>query len=183
MILRLPGPFPRPRFPSPVVPHRTLHCSLLPPAGVPARGGPGDSCPAPRDGRVSSWWRSPGSRKFLKNPCPSMPRSSTPAGFCNAGLYASRVGAFRPLNNVGSRISAFEAQFRGLDDPCVRFITWITPSNATLGSDWWPAFIGQDWIPAGSLRKVSITFRFGCLCDIPLSQASCRPQCSRSLPE
>jgi len=48
-----------------------------------------------------------------------------------------------------------EAQSHGFCDHCLRFTAMVTHGHARLVSDCWPSFVGLDWLPTGSLRKVS----------------------------
>ena len=48
-----------------------------------------------------------------------------------------------------------EAQLHGFCDHYLRFTAMVTHGHARLASDCWPGFIGLDWLPTGSLRKVS----------------------------
>ena len=54
---------------------------------------------------------------------------------------------------------AFEAQLHGFYDRCLRFTAMVTHSHARLASGCRPGFTGLDWLPTGSLRKVSASVR------------------------
>ena len=58
---------------------------------------------------------------------------------------------YKDSRNVGTN----EAQLHGFCDHCLRFTAMVTHGRARLASDCWPSFIGLDWLPTGSLRKVS----------------------------
>jgi hypothetical protein len=49
----------------------------------------------------------------------------------------------------------FEAPSHGFCDRCLRFTATVTCGHARLASNCSPSFVGSDWLPTGSLRKVS----------------------------
>jgi hypothetical protein len=73
-----------------------------------------------------------------------------PDGISTPGHYG---GSMRPsatlTTSAPAYYSPYEAESHGLSTPCVRFATWVTPRNATLGSGGWPGFAGWDWLPTG----------------------------------
>ena len=50
-----------------------------------------------------------------------------PGGAATPSPLGAVAVAFRPVNDVGSALSAFEAQSHGLHAPCVRFAAGVTP--------------------------------------------------------
>jgi len=62
----------------------------------------------------------------------------------------------RADNGEDSRsVGTNEAQSQGFCNHCLRFTAMVTHGHARLVSDCWPSFVGLDWLPTGSLRKVS----------------------------
>jgi hypothetical protein len=63
-------------------------------------------------------------------------------------------------------LHSFGAQSHGLQTPCVRFAGWVAPPPRNTRFRLLAHLAGLDWLPAGSLRKVSRT-----IASFPLSQA------------
>ena len=94
-----------------------------------------------------------GPPRFLGVPHARVPRSRTPVesrcqASCGTSMLPSAVvtaSASTPtqlsrLNDAARALPVYASQRR------------LPGHHATLGSGWWPAFAGRDWLPAGTLR-------------------------------
>ena len=85
-------------------------------------------------------------------PCTHAPLSD-PGGISVPGQSRHFDAAFRCCDDVG-----FHAyQLSGLYHAACALPVYasqrrLPERHATLGSGWWPAFAGRDWLPAGTLR-------------------------------
>jgi len=86
----------------------------------------------------------------------NVPCSLTPAG----PLY-SATAALRVLSSAFTTTSTpaitehFEAHSHGPHIRCLRFAGWVTPPPRKTRFRRLASLTGRDWLPAGSLRKVS----------------------------
>jgi len=94
------------------------------------------------------------SPKFLGDPRSHLPCSQTSAGPPRQAIRSLRCCPC-VFDRKDSRDSSFGAQSHGFCDRCLRFTALVTQGRARLASDCGPGFVGMDWLPSGSLRKVS----------------------------
>jgi hypothetical protein len=94
------------------------------------------------------------SPKFLGDPRSHLPCSQTSAGPPRQAIRSLRCCPC-VFDRKDSRDSSFGAQSHGFCDRCLRFTAMVTQGRARLASDCGPGFVGMDWLPSGSLRKVS----------------------------
>jgi hypothetical protein len=144
----------------PVAPPAALRCLRLavprmgslfaPRRGEPACLGPGLGHPVARPGLLRGDDRA--SQVPGHPPCTHAPLSD-PGGISVPGHSRHLDAAFRCCDDVG-----FHAyQLSGLYHAACALPVYasqrrLPERHATLGSGWWPAFAGRDWLPAGMLR-------------------------------
>ena len=111
--------------------------------------------------------------RFLGDPVVDMPCSrdpgetSTPSCHVSVSVLPSAKGTTSALTNLLS----------GLNHTACPLAVYASqpgspPDHARLASGWWLAFAGQDWLPAGSQRKVSTTRT---ACHPPFPSFPCTP--------
>jgi hypothetical protein len=97
--------------------------------------------------------------------------SQVPGGpLCAYALFMDpgRTARTRPItvrrhgprlgNNEGSHNQkAFGARSHGFGTRCLRFAPWVTHSGRKTRFPWLANLTGRDWLPAESLRKVSVS--------------------------
>ncbi len=111
----------------------TLSLVLFAPGGWTTANGPGQLLPR-RPHRVPDKERlSP--PRFLGDPCVHAVLFD-PGGAHAPGRLGARAVVFRPVNDVDSALSAFEAQSHSLHAPCVRFAGGITPAPRNTRFRW-----------------------------------------------
>jgi hypothetical protein len=84
-----------------------------------------------------------------------MPCSVTPAGSPRQAISTLRYCLPSFLRRRLPRRESFGAESHGLRTRCLRSVTTVTRSHVRLASGCWPSFAGRDWLPAGSLCRVS----------------------------
>ncbi len=94
-----------------------------------------------------------GPPRFLGIPRARMPRSRTPVESRCQAIHDTSMLPSAVVKASASTIS----QLSGLCHAACALPVYasqrrLPQRHATLGSGWWPAFAGRDWLPAGTLR-------------------------------
>ena len=105
--------------------------------------------------RSGSYAEAAGPPRFLGNPSAYMPCSLTPVGPPRQAISALQCCLPPYSKRRLPRREPFGAQSHGLHTRCLRSVTTVTRSHVRLASGCWPSFAGRDWLPAGSLCRVS----------------------------
>ncbi len=117
-----------------------------------------------------------GPRRFLRDPMVHAPCSTTPVGPPCQAITALRCCRRTVRRQRLPRSEHYGAPSHGPCTRCLRFAGRVTPTHARLASGCWPDSARRDWLPAGSLRKVSGLISSGQVMPSSFRRLTCRTE-------